>query len=198
MPPKPPPTPNNCQTCPIHHQRQTTPPGIKVTYQRKFDIATELEIVCNYCKNQSSLQIAKAKDCTQDTIQNIIRRYNQPLRSLRDAQLLRRGSKDLTFPLSTEVPHLLTNPTVTPYLPHLIAVMLLTDGGAGYRQGHRPYITFTNKAHPLHAIFADLIHYHYHQPPSAYFKPDWSKPNKQGSKAYYTTYNRKKETQTML
>lgn len=76
--------------------------------------------------------------------------------------------------------------------------MLLTDGNAGYRQEHRPYITFTNKAKPLHAIFADLNHYYYSQQPSAYFKPYWSKPKRQGSKAYYTTYNRKEETETML
>jgi hypothetical protein len=76
--------------------------------------------------------------------------------------------------------------------------MLLTDGNAGYRQGTRPYITFTNKAESLHEIFADLIYYYYNQPPSAYFEPYWSKPNKQGSKAYYTTYNRIEDTEIML
>jgi hypothetical protein len=191
-----------CSTCPIHLKRQTTQPGIKATYQRKFDIAIELEIVCSYCEHQknpqSTPQIAQAKDCTQDTIQNIVRRYNKPLRPLRDAQLIRRGSKAPTFPLSIEVPKLLTNPNAKPFLPQLIAIMLLTDGNAGYRQGHRPYITFTNKAKSLHAIFADLNHYYYNQPPSAYFKPYWSKPKKQGSKAYYTTYNRKDDTQQML
>ncbi|MFX1580829.1 MAG: hypothetical protein ACFFCJ_01140, partial [Promethearchaeota archaeon] len=181
------PIPAKCQSCPIFAQRQTTQPGIKATYQRKFDIATELEIVCAYCHNQerpqSSLQLGKQYDCPPDTIQNIIRRYNKPLRPLRDAQLIRRGSKAPTFPLSTEVPQLLTNPNTKPFIPHLIAIMLLTDGNAGYRQGHRPYITFTNKAESLHAIFADLIHFHYNQPPSAYFEKYWSKAKKQGSSA---------------
>jgi hypothetical protein len=193
------PTTPDCTNCPIYHQRQTTQPGIKATNQRKFDIATELAIVCAYtCDEKSTPQLAVEKDCTQDTIQNIVRRYNKPLRSLRDAQLLRRGSTPPTLPASTEVPHLLQHPNSKSYFPQLIAIMLLTDGGAGYRQGNRPYITFTNKAQSLHNIFADLNHYHYNQPPSAYYKPYWSKPKKQGSKAYYTTYNRKEDTETML
>ncbi len=195
----PPYFPKKCPTCPIYHLRQTTQPGIKATYQRKFDIATELKIVCDYtCEEKSSLQLAQEKDCTQDTIQNIIRRYNKPLRPLRDAQLLRRGSKAPTFPLSTEVPQLLQHPNVKPFLPHLIAIMLITDGGAGKRTGRGHYITFTNKAESLHAIFADLNHYHYNQPPSTFFKPYWSKAGKQGHKAYYTTYNRKHDTKLML
>ncbi|MFX0168993.1 MAG: hypothetical protein ACFE89_06470 [Candidatus Hodarchaeota archaeon] len=193
------PIPAKCQSCPIFAQRHQTQPGIKATYQRKFIIHTELDIVCAYiCEEKSSPQLALEKDCTQDTIQNIVRCYHQPIRTLREAQLLRRGSKELTFPLSTEIPHLLTHPNTKPFIPHLIAVMLLTDGNAGYRQGHRPYITFTNKAKTLHAIFADLIHYYYDQPPSAYYRPYWSKPNKQGSKAYYTTYNRIEDTHTIL
>ncbi|MFX1319890.1 MAG: hypothetical protein ACFE9D_02045 [Promethearchaeota archaeon] len=191
--------PKKCPTCPIYRLRQTTQPGTKATYQRKFDITTELQIVCDYtCKEKSSLQLAQEKDCTQDTIQNIVRRFNKPLRSFRDAQLLRRGSKDLTFPLSPEVPQLLQHPKVKPFLPQLIAVMLLTDGVAGYRQGHRPYLTFTNKAETLHAIFADLIHFHYNQPPSAYFKKYWSRAKKQGSCAFYTTYNRIADTHPIL
>ena len=81
-----------CATCPIYTHRQITPVGKKLRPQRKFDISTELEIICRYCEGESSRRIAQDKDCTPDTIQNIIRHYEQPLRSLRDAQLLRRGS----------------------------------------------------------------------------------------------------------
>ena len=191
-----------CKTCHIYKKRQETPPGAKLRPQRKFTIQTELDIICQYCEHQpnpkSSLQLGKQYHCPPDTIQNILRQYGKTPRSLRKAQLLRHDSEDLNFPLSIDIPRLLTNPNVKPNLPHLIAIMLLTDGGAGYRQGNRPYITFTNKAESLHEIFADLIHYNYDQPPSAYFKPYWSKPKKQGSKAYYTTYNRKDETESML
>ncbi|MFX1566485.1 MAG: hypothetical protein ACFFCH_10885 [Promethearchaeota archaeon] len=193
---------SECATCPIHHQRQNTSPNQKLRPQRKFTIHTELDIICHYCEHQpnpqSSLQLGKQYHCTQDTIQNILRQYGKTPRTLRNAQLLRRGSKEQTFPLSTEVPQLLTNPNTNPFIPHLIAIMLLTDGVAGYRQGHRPYITFTNKAESLHAIFADLIHFHYNQPPSAYFEKYWSKAKKQGSSAFYTTYNRIADTHPIL
>jgi hypothetical protein len=191
-----------CATCPIHKQRQTTLPGQKLRPQRKFTIHTELDIICEYCEHQptpkSTLQLGKQYHCTQDTIQNILRRYNKPPRTFRLAQQTRRGSKPLTFPLTTEVPSLHTKPENQPYLRHLVAILLLTDGSAGYRQSGQPFITFTNKAQSLHALFADLIHHTYNQPPSAYYKPYWSKAKKQGSKAYYTTYFRHHDTNTIL
>ncbi len=187
-----------CQTCPIYNQRQTATPGKKLRPQRKFDIATELEITCRYCEGESSGRIAQDKDCTPDTIQNIIRQYDQPLRTLRDAQLLRRGSHDITFPQSTEILQLLKRSDSKPYLPHLIGIMLLTDGTAGYRKNRGPYITFTNKAERLHQIFVDLMFYAFNQQPSAYFKPYWSKAGKKGSKVFYTTYNRRDDTELML
>jgi hypothetical protein len=194
-------TPSNpkCTHCPIHQQRQETSPDQKLRPQRKFTIHNELDIICQYeCDKLSTLQLGKQYNCPPDTIQNILRQYGKTPRSLRDAQLLRRGSEDLNFPLSREVPEILKNPTAKSFLPHLIAILLLTDGGAGRRKGRGHYITFTNKAKSLHAIFADLIYYHYNQPPSAYFREYWSKAGKQGHKAYYTTYNRKDDTKLML
>ena len=190
--------PNKCQTCPIYPKRHTTPPGTKLRPQRKFDIQTELAIICRYCNGESSQYIAHNMDCTPDTIQNILRQYDRPLRNLRDAQLLRRGSHDLTFPQSTEIPQLLTKPGVKSHFCHLIALLLLTDGAAGYRKNRGPYITFTNKAERLHQIFVDLMFFAFKQQPSAYFKPYWSKAGKKGSQAFYTTYNRRKDTEVIL
>ena len=191
-------TPTKCQTCPIFTQRSTTPPGKKLRPQRKFDIQTELAIICRYCNGESSQHIAQDKHCTPDTVQNILRQYDKPLRNLRDAQLIRRGSHDLAFPQSTEIPQLLTKLGVKKYFRHLIALLLLTDGAAGYRKNRGPYITFTNKAEKLHQIFVDLIFYMFKQQPSAYFKPYWSKAGKKGSQAFYTTYNRRDDTEIIL
>ncbi|MHA2313859.1 MAG: hypothetical protein ACXACF_01005, partial [Candidatus Hermodarchaeia archaeon] len=89
---------SECTHCPINQTRQHTPPDQKLRPQRKFTIHTELNIICQYCHGQSSIQLGKQYNCTQDTIQNILRQYGKSPRTLRDAQLLRRGSEELTFP----------------------------------------------------------------------------------------------------
>jgi hypothetical protein len=187
-----------CLNCPIRTLHTATPKGTKLLLQRKLDIHTETEIICKYCQGASSKTLGPCYKIDATSIPNILRRYGQTPRTYKTAQRNRHHSRILQFPLSPQVSSLVENPECKPYLRHIIAVSLIAEGAAGHRQDGHPYVTFTNKAESLHAIFADLVYHAYSIEPSAYYQAYWSRAGKQGAKAYYTTYFRRHDTETIL